>query len=82
VYTGDAPALGVDAVVERDGAVVDPEGLIALTAELGDADARLLDVSTDWRVEYGGYVNGARLRQVVRELGTPTERSVNTSRRS
>lgn len=66
-------ALGVDAVGERDDAVVDPEALIALTAELGDADARLRDVSTDWCVAYGRYVNGSRLRQVARELRTPPE---------
>ena len=64
-------ALGVDATVERDDAVVDPEALIALTAELGDADARLRDVSTDWCVDFGRYVNGSRLKQVTRELGTP-----------
>ena len=66
-------ALGVDAVGERDDAVIDPEALIALTAELGDADARLRDVSTDWCVSYGRYINGARLKQVTRELGTPPE---------
>lgn len=66
-------ALGVDAVGERDNAVVDPEALVALTAELGDADARLRDLSTDWCVTYGRYVNGSRLKQVVRELRTPTE---------
>jgi len=66
-------ALGVDAVGEPDDAVVDPEALIALTAELGDADARLRDVSTDWCVAHGRYINGARLRQVARELGTPPE---------
>ncbi len=66
-------ALGVDAVGESDDAVVDPEALIALTAELGDADARLRDVSTDWCVAYGRYVNGSRLKQVARELGTPPE---------
>lgn len=59
-------ALGVDATVERDDAVVDPEALIALTAELGDADARLRDLSTDWCVAYGRYVNGSRLKQVAR----------------
>jgi DNA-binding transcriptional ArsR family regulator len=64
-------ALGIDATVGRDDAVVDPEALIALTAELGDADARLRDVSTDWCIAYGRYVNGSRLKQVVRELGTP-----------
>ncbi len=66
-------ALGVDAVGERDDAVVDPEALIAVTAELGDVDARLRDLSTDWCVAYGRYVNGSRLKQVVRELRTPPE---------
>jgi hypothetical protein len=67
-------ALGVDAVGELDEAVVDPEALIALTAELGDADARLRDVSTDWCVAFGRYVNGSRLKGVAEELGTPSER--------
>lgn len=66
-------ALGVDAAVESDDAVVDLEALIVLTAALGDADARLRDVSTDWCVAYGRYVNGARLKQVAREIGTPAE---------
>jgi hypothetical protein len=66
-------ALGVDALGERDETVVDPEALIALTAELGDADARLRDVSTDWCVAYGRYINGSRLKQVARELATPSE---------
>jgi MarR family len=66
-------ALGVDAVGPGDEGVVDPEALIALTAELGDADARLRDLSTDWCVVFGRYVNGSRLKQVARELGTPPE---------
>jgi hypothetical protein len=66
-------ALGVDAVGERDDAVVDPEALIAVTAELGDDDARLRDLSTDWCVTYGRYINGSRLKQVARELETPRE---------
>jgi hypothetical protein len=66
-------ALGVDVAYERDDAVVDPEALIALTAQLGDADARLRDVSTDWCVAYGRYVNGSRLKQVVREVQTSPE---------
>jgi DNA-binding transcriptional ArsR family regulator len=66
-------ALGVDATVERDDAVVDPEALIALTAELGDADARLRDLSTDWCIAFGRYINGSRLKQVVRELATPDD---------
>jgi hypothetical protein len=64
--------LGVDATVEVDDAVVDPEALIALTAELGDADPRLRDVSTDWCVAFGRYVSGSRLKRVVSELRTPT----------
>lgn len=63
--------LGVDATVEADDAVVDPEALIALTAELGDADARLRDASTDWCVAFGRYVSGSRLKAVVQELQTP-----------
>ena len=66
-------ALGVDATGEVDDAVVDPEGLIALTAELGETDARLRDVSTDWCVAFGRYINGSRLRTVVSELGTPVD---------
>jgi hypothetical protein len=66
-------ALGVDATAEPDDGVVDPEALIALTAELGDVDARLRDLSTDWCVRYGRYVNGTRLSQVVRELETPRD---------
>ncbi len=66
-------ALGVNAIGRGDDDAVDPEALIALTAELGDADARLRDLSTDWCVVYGRYVNGARLKQVVRELGTPMD---------
>lgn len=64
---------GVHATGERDDAVVDPEALIALTAELGDVDARLRDVSSDWCVAYGRYVNRSRLKQVARELRTPPE---------
>ncbi len=64
-------ALGVDAVGKGDSSVVDPEALIAVTAELGNTDARLRDASTDWCVAYGRYVNGSRLRQVVRELRIP-----------
>lgn len=66
-------ALGVDATVERDDAVVDPEALIAITAELGNADARLRDLSTDWCVAFGRYINGSRLKQVARELETPAD---------
>lgn len=64
-------ALGVEAVGPAETEMVDPEALIALTAEIGEADARLRDASTDWCVGYGRFVNGTRLRQVVAEMGTP-----------
>lgn len=64
-------AIGVEATVEHDDAVVDPEALIALTAEISEADLRLRDVSTDWCVAFGRYVSGSRLKRVVRELRTP-----------
>ncbi len=46
---------------------------MALAAQLGDVDARLRDVSTDWCITYGRYINGSRLRQVARDLGTPPD---------
>ena len=64
-------ALGVDAVQEADHAVVDPEALVALTAEIGASDIRLLDVSSDWCVAYGTYVNASRLKRVAREMQSP-----------
>jgi hypothetical protein len=64
-------ALGVEAVGPAETAVVDPEALVALTAEIAEADPRLRDTSTDWCVRYGRFVNGTRLRQVVTEMGTP-----------
>ena len=64
-------ALGVDALVEKDDAVVDPEALVALTAEIGADDVRLLDVSSDWCVSYGTYINGSRLKRVAREMKSP-----------
>lgn len=66
-------ALGVDAQQEEDHAVVDPEALIALTAEIGADDVRLLDVSTDWCVTYGAYINASRLKRVAREMHTSDE---------
>jgi len=66
-------ALGVSAVGRPEEYVVDPEALVALTAELGDADARLRDTSIDWCIAYGRYVNTTRLRRVVEEMGTRPE---------
>ncbi len=63
-------ALGVPAVGRREKHVIDPEALVALTADLGDTDARLRDTSTDWCIAYGRYINTTRLRRVVDEVGT------------
>ncbi len=63
-------ALGVELWGPAESSVVDPEALIALTAELGEADARLRDGGTDWCVAYGRFINGTRLAQVVTDLGT------------
>ncbi|MDQ3690761.1 MAG: hypothetical protein M3406_12165 [Chloroflexota bacterium] len=66
-------ALGVSGVGRPEESVVDPEALVALTAELADADARLRDTSIDWCVSYGRYVNTTRLRRVVGEMATRPE---------
>ncbi len=63
-------AFGVSAVGRPEKDVIDPEALVALTAELGDTDARLRDTSTDWCIAYGRYINTTRLRRVVEEVGT------------
>lgn len=63
-------ALGVSAVGSAEENVIDPEALVSLTADLGDADARLRDTSIDWCSEYGRYVNTTRLRRVLDEVGT------------
>lgn len=66
-------ALGVSGVGTAEHRVIDPEALVALTAELGDADARLRDTSIDWCLAYGRYVNATRLRRVLDEVGTGQE---------
>lgn len=63
-------AFGVSAVGAAEKQVIDPEALVALTAELGDTDARLRDTSIDWCIAYGRYINTTRLRRVVDEVGT------------
>lgn len=66
-------ALGVAGVGTAEREVVDPEALVALTAELGDTDARLRDTSIDWCIAYGRYVNSTRLRHVLDEIGASAE---------
>jgi hypothetical protein len=66
-------AFGVSAVGRAEEHVVDSEALVALTAELGDTDARLRDTSIDWCIAYGRFVNATRLRRVVEELAVRPE---------
>jgi hypothetical protein len=73
-------ALGVDATVERDDAVVDPEALIALTASW--ATPTRSATSAGWCVAFGRYVNGSCLKQVVRELRPQATLSGSMSQRS
>ncbi len=61
-------ALGVLLEGEPDDTIIDLEALIAVTAEFGHADVRLLDGATDWCASFGTYVNGARLRTVANEM--------------
>ena len=62
-------ALGValQAPVERT--VVDLEALIGLTATVGGADARVWRGAVAWCGRHGRFVNSARLKRVVAEMG-------------
>lgn len=63
-------ALGVLALGPAEQQVIDPEALVALTAELKDTDARLRDTSTDWCIAYGRFISATRLRRVAEEIGS------------
>jgi hypothetical protein len=62
-------ALGVTGWTIEEPRPVDPEALLVLTARLGDTDARLRDCATDWCVAFGSYINEARLRKVLAQIG-------------
>lgn len=62
-------ALGVALQAPRELAVVDLEALIGLTAAVGAADARVWEGAIAWCGRYGRFVNSARLRSVVAEMG-------------
>ena len=61
-------ALGGQLEGDPDATVVDPEALIAATAELASDEDRILGVALDWCVSYGGAVNSSRLRRIARAM--------------
>jgi len=61
-------ALGGQLEGDPDATVVDPEALIAATAELARDEDRILGVALDWCVAYGDAVNSARLRRIARAM--------------
>jgi hypothetical protein len=61
-------ALGGKLEGDPDATVVDPEALIAATAELASEDDRILGVALDWCVAYGDAVNSSRLRRIARAM--------------
>ena len=62
-------ALGVALQAPRESAVVDLEALIGLTAAVGTGDARVWDGAIAWCGRLGRFVNSARLKSVVAEMG-------------
>lgn len=61
-------ALGGQLEGDPDATVVDPEALIAATAELARDEDRILGVALDWCVAYGDAVNSSRLRRIARAM--------------
>jgi hypothetical protein len=61
-------ALGGQLEGDPDATVVDPEALIAATAELARDEDRILGVALDWCVAYGEAVNSSRLRRIARSM--------------
>lgn len=67
-------ALGVGIWAESERTIVDLEALVAMTAEQGREDVRLLDAATDWCVRYGRFVHAGRLATVSSEIRASPER--------
>jgi hypothetical protein len=61
-------ALGGQLEGDPDATVIDPEALVAATAELAGGEDRVLGMALDWCVTYGDAVNSARLRRVARQM--------------
>lgn len=69
-------ALGLAIEAQHETRVVDPEALIIATASLADRSARLVDVSVDWSVANGRYVNVSRLRHLTRSADSATREAL------
>jgi hypothetical protein len=71
VAWGQWATLGVSAAqtnAQKSNCAIDPEALIVFTGNLGDADPRLRDESTDWCTKYGTrFISGTRLKNLVRK---------------
>jgi hypothetical protein len=65
-------ALGGQLEGDPDATLVDPEALIAATAELARVEDRILGVALDWCVAYGDAVNSSRLRRIARAMNVTT----------
>jgi len=65
-------ALGGQLEGDPDATVIDPEALIAATAELAGNEERILGVALDWCVAYGDAVNSSRLRRIARAMNVTT----------
>jgi hypothetical protein len=61
-------ALGGQLEGDPDSTVIDPEALVAATAELARQEDRILGVALDWCVTYGDAVNSSRLRRIARQM--------------
>ncbi len=61
-------ALGGQLEGDPEATVVDPEALIAATAELASDEDRIIGVALDWCVAYGEAVNSSRLRRIARTM--------------
>lgn len=62
-------ALGGQLDAPPESGMVDLEALLAATARIGPAEARVAEVAIAWCARFGSVVNVARLRRVVAELG-------------
>ena len=67
-------ALGVTLTGRPDEDLIDIEALVALTAELGQEDARVYEGAVDWCTSYGAAVNVGRLRTVAAEMAIDVAR--------
>jgi hypothetical protein len=62
-------ALGGQLDTPLESGVVDLEALLAATARLGPAEARVAEAAVAWCTRFGSVINVARFRRVAAELG-------------